>query len=74
MLVALLIYLWAMLAFAPAIIVLERSGIFAAIERSFKLVKNDFWRVFGIRLLAVIVAQLIAGAVAIPFSSAAKSC
>ncbi len=68
MLFALLIYLWAMLAFAPAIIVLERTGIFAAIERSFNLVKKDFWRVLGIRLLAVIVAELIAAAVSIPFS------
>jgi hypothetical protein len=31
-------------------------------------VRNDFWRVFGIWLLGGIVAQLIAGAVAIPFS------
>jgi len=31
-------------------------------------VKNDFWRVFGIRLLGMIVAELIASAVAVPFS------
>jgi hypothetical protein len=67
-LAAVLVYLWTMLTFAPAIIVLERLDIFAAIERSFKLVKNDFWRVFGIQLLAAIVAQLIASAVSIPFS------
>jgi hypothetical protein len=65
---ALLIYLWAILAFAPAVIVLERTGIFAAIERSFHLVKKDFWRVLGIRILAVIVTSLIAAAVSIPFS------
>ncbi len=63
-----LIYLWTMLTFAPSIIVLERLGIVAAIKRSFKLVKEDFWRVFGIRLLGMIVAELIAGAVAVPFS------
>jgi hypothetical protein len=67
-LIALLIYLGTMLTFAPAIIVLERLDIVAAIQRSFALVRRDFWRVLGIRLLAVIVAQLIAGAVAIPFS------
>ena len=67
-LAAVLIYFWTKLTFAPPLIVLERLDIFAAIERSFRLVKNDFWRVFGIRLLAVIVVQLIAGAVAIPFS------
>lgn len=63
-----LVYLSTMLTFTPSIIVLERLDIFAAVERSFKLIKNDFWRVFGIRLLATVVAQLVAGAVAIPFS------
>jgi hypothetical protein len=67
-LIALLIWLGTMLTFAPSIIVLERLGIVAAVQRSFKLVKGDFWRVLGIRLLATIVAQVIAGAVAIPFS------
>jgi hypothetical protein len=67
-LIALLVYLGTMLAFTPSIIVLERLPIFAAISRSFKLVRNDFWRVFGIWLLGQIVAGLVAGAVAVPFS------
>jgi hypothetical protein len=67
-LVAALIYLWVNLAFAPALIVLERLGILAAIERSFRLVRNDFWRVFGILLLATVAVQFIAGAVTVPFS------
>jgi hypothetical protein len=67
-LIAALIYLGTMLTFAPSIIVLERFGIIAAVSRSFKLVKSNFWRVLGIRLLAVIVAYFVAGAVAIPFS------
>jgi hypothetical protein len=68
LLVAALIYLWVVLAFAPSLIVLERLSIFAAIERSFRLVKNDFWRVFGILLLATIAVQFVAGAVTVPFS------
>jgi hypothetical protein len=67
-LIALLIYLGTMLSFTPSVIVLERLEIFPAISRSFKLVKNDFWRVFGIWLLAQIVAGVIAGAVSVPFS------
>ncbi|MGV0800816.1 hypothetical protein ABQF26_27875, partial [Mycolicibacterium elephantis] len=67
-LIAALIYLGTMLTFVPAIIVLERYGIVAAVLRSFRLVKPNFWRVLGIRLLAAIVAQMIAVAVAIPFS------
>lgn len=62
------IYLWTMLSFAPSIIVLERIAIIPAISRSFKLVRNDFWRVFGIRLLGGIVAAVVAGAVTVPFS------
>jgi hypothetical protein len=65
---AVAIYLWTNLSFAPSIIVLERLPIFAAISRSFKLVRNDFWRVFGIRLLGSLVASVVAGAVTIPFS------
>jgi hypothetical protein len=67
-LLAALIYLGTMLAFTPSLIVLERLEIFPAIARSFKLVRGDFWRVFGIRLLAVIVAEVVATAVAVPFS------
>jgi hypothetical protein len=62
------IYLWTMLSFAPSIIVLERLAILPAISRSFKLVRNDFWRVFGIRLLGGVVAAVVAGAVTVPFS------
>jgi hypothetical protein len=48
--------------------VLERLKMVPAISRSFKLVRNDFWRVFGIRLLGAIVAEVIAAAVSVPFS------
>ena len=63
-----LIYLNTMLMFTPSLIVLERLEVFPAIVRSFKLVRNDFWRVFGIWLLSVIVVSIIAGAVSVPFS------
>lgn len=63
-----LAFLFTKLSFAPTLIVLERLPVIAAIERSFALVRNDFWRVFGIRLLAVLVAGVISGAVAMPFS------
>jgi hypothetical protein len=67
-LIALLVYLWTVLSFAPPLIVLERLGIFESITRSIRLVKGDFWRVLGIRLLATLVAGVVAGAVSIPFS------
>ena len=66
--IALLVYLWTVLSFAPPLIVLERLGVFPAITRSMKLVKGDFWRVLGIRLLATLVAGVVAAAVSVPFS------
>jgi hypothetical protein len=64
------IWLWVMLSFAPVAIVLEQKPIWAAITRSFALVRNGFWRVLGIRMLAGLVAAAIAMAVAMPFAIA----
>jgi hypothetical protein len=66
--VAALVYLYTALSFAPMVIVLERLPVVAAITRSFALVRNSFWRVLGIRVLAGIVVAVIAGAVTVPFS------
>lgn len=71
-LIAALTYLFTALTFAPVAIVLERKPIMASIRRSFGLVRNHFWRVLGIRLLAALVAAVIAGAVAVPFSIAGQ--
>src|SRR6478736_6003443 len=67
-LIVVLVYGVTVLSFTPSIIVLERLGIAAAVSRSFKLVRTDFRRVLGIWLLGGIVAAVVAGAVAVPFS------
>ena len=67
-LIALLVYLWTVLSFTAPLIVLERLGVFPSIKRSIRLVKGDFWRVLGIRLLATLVAGVVAAAVSIPFT------
>ena len=54
--------------FAPVLIVLERLPVFDAISRSFRLIRNSFWRVFGIWLLAYLVTSIVAGAVGAPFA------
>lgn len=64
------IFLWTMLSFAPVLIVLEQLGIFAAISRSFTLVRGAFFRVLGIRLLAGLVATVVTYALAVPFAVA----
>ncbi|GAA1008644.1 membrane protein [Acrocarpospora pleiomorpha] len=61
------VFLYTKMSLAGAAIVLERIGVFAAIGRSFRLVRGDFWRVFGILLLTAIVAGLVQGAIGAPF-------
>ncbi len=65
--VAVVVYLYVALTFAPVLIVLERLPVFDAMTRSFALVHNSFWRILGIRMLTWLVVSLIAGAVAVPF-------
>jgi hypothetical protein len=65
--ILLVVYLWTMVTFTPAIIVLERMPVLAAIKRSFALIRRSFWRVFGITVLAKLVAQALALALAWPF-------
>ena len=70
--VALLAYAYTVLMFAPVLIVLERLPVFDAITRSFRLVRNGFWRVLGIRVLAALVVGIVGGAISAPFSIAGQ--
>lgn len=58
---------YAVVVFAPTVIVLERLPVFEAMRRSYSLVRNSFWRVLGIMLLTGLIAALVSGAVALPF-------
>lgn len=66
------LYVSTILLFAPAVIVLEHLGIVDAVKRSFTLVNKDFWRVFGIWVLATIVAGVMAWGVGAPFNVAGQ--
>jgi hypothetical protein len=66
------LYVSTVLLFAPAAIVLEQLGIVDAVKRSFTLVNKDFWRVFGIWVLATIVAAVMAWGVGAPFNVAGQ--
>ncbi|WP_394328679.1 hypothetical protein [Mycobacterium avium] len=66
--IAVLVYLYTVVLFAPVLIVLERLPVLDAITRSFRLVRRGFWRVLGIRALAFLVTAVVANAVAVPFS------
>lgn len=49
--------------FIPQVVVLERKGPFAALGRSWELVRGNFWRVFGIALVVYIIVAVIQGVV-----------
>lgn len=66
--IAALGYGYAVLVFAPTIIVLERQPVFEAMRRSFFLLRSSFWRVLGIMVLTGLIASLVSSAVAFPFN------
>lgn len=62
--------LWLMVRFSLAspALMLEKQGILKSMRRSAKLVRDSWWRVFGIQLLATIIANIVAAIIVIPFS------
>ncbi|CAL9463190.1 glycerophosphoryl diester phosphodiesterase membrane domain-containing protein [Streptomyces sp. enrichment culture] len=64
------VVIWLMIRFSLAspALMLEKQGIKKAMSRSAKLVRGSWWRVFGIQLLALIIASVVAMVIAIPFA------
>ncbi|MCI3276319.1 proline-rich domain-containing protein [Streptomyces cylindrosporus] len=62
--------LWLMIRFSLAspALMLEKQGITKSMSRSVKLVRGSWWRVFGIQLLATVIANIVASIVVIPFT------
>jgi len=62
--------LWLMIRFSLAspTLMLERQSVRKSMSRSVKLVRGSWWRVFGIQLLAMIIANVVASIVVIPFA------
>jgi hypothetical protein len=61
---------WLMIRFSLAspALMLEKQSIVKAMSRSTKLVQGSWWRIFGIQLLATIIANVVASIVVIPFT------
>lgn len=53
---------------ATPALVLERTGIFTAIKRAWRLAKPHFWRILGIVLLTNVLVAILGSIVATPFS------
>ena len=64
------VWLYISLALAPAAVVLERQTVRGALRRSRALVRTSWWRVFGILLLAAILASVVGGIISLPFGLA----
>ncbi|MFE9727798.1 hypothetical protein ACFYQ5_30585 [Streptomyces sp. NPDC005794] len=62
------VWLWTKVCLAPAVVVFEGQGPVAALRRSSQLVRGDWWRIFGITLLAGLMAAVAGYVVQIPFS------
>ena len=67
-LIPLAIWLWVSWSLAAPTLMLERTGVIVAMRRSFRLVRPAWWRIFGIELLAAIIAGVITTVVSIPFT------
>jgi hypothetical protein len=61
-------WFWAMFSMSAAVVVLERLGPIRALGRSWRLVRSNFWRVFGILLLAWIIVFVASSVLRLPFA------
>ncbi|WP_052189831.1 hypothetical protein [Streptomyces sp. NRRL S-1824] len=62
------IWLWVKFSLAPAAAVFEGQRPIAALRRSSQLVRGDWWRIFGISLLAMLMAAVASYIIQLPFS------
>ncbi|RCV55725.1 hypothetical protein DEF23_12090 [Marinitenerispora sediminis] len=62
------VWVYVKLAMAMPAVVLERVGPFRAMGRSWRLVRRSWWRLFGILLLAQLIASVVAQLLVVPFS------
>ncbi|MEH0578298.1 MULTISPECIES: glycerophosphoryl diester phosphodiesterase membrane domain-containing protein [Streptomyces] len=67
---SIVLVLWLLIRFSLAspALMLEKQGIRKSLGRSAKLTRGSWWRVFGIQLLALIIANIVAMIVVVPFA------
>lgn len=62
------LWLWVKFSLAPSAAVFERLRPVEAMRRSFRLVRGDWWRIFGITLLAGVMAMVASYVIQMPFT------
>ncbi|MFF3512335.1 hypothetical protein [Streptomyces sp. NPDC002573] len=67
---ALVVDIWILMRFSLAspALMLEKQSIRTSMSRSAKLIRGSWWRVFGIQVLAQIIAGIVGSLVVIPFA------
>lgn len=68
-----MIFLWIKVQFAVAVTVLERLGPVTSIKRSWTLTRDQWWRIFGITLLASILLGIVSSILTIPAAAIAAT-
>lgn len=65
-LLAVAVWLVVKLALAPAALVLESTGVFASLRRSWQLTRRNFWRSFGILALTALLVSIVSSVISTP--------
>lgn len=60
-------FAFATLGFTPAVLVMEKVGLGAAMRRSWRLALGSFWRVLGVLLLGWLIAYIVRAVLNMPF-------
>ena len=70
---SIVVFVWIALKLmlSPAVIVVEQTGVYDGLLRSWQLTRNNWWRIFGITLVVTLMLGIIAQVVQIPASLAA---
>jgi hypothetical protein len=61
------VFLWVSWSLAQAAYVLEDTSMFGAFARSVRLVRGQWWRMFGILLLGWIITEVLGAVLLVPF-------
>ena len=69
----LLCWLWIRLFYLPVpVLMIERTGVTAAMGRGWRLTRRQYWRTFGIALLTALLTQIAGSILSVPFTLGAQ--
>ncbi|MDH6142469.1 MULTISPECIES: DUF7544 domain-containing protein [Kitasatospora] len=68
---ATVLWMYIKLSLAAPALMLEKQGVKAAMARSSKLTRGNWWRIFGITALGFVLTTILSGMIAIPFTALA---